>query len=45
MDHVIDWQKGTKPHAGVDDKEPETVFVERSPPERIFVYAQRLLCR
>ena len=44
MDDVVDWQNRIKPHASLDHKEPETVFVERLPPERIFGYAQRWLC-
>lgn len=44
MDDVVDWQNRIKPHASLDYKEPETVFVERLPPERIFGYAQRWLC-
>ena len=41
MDDVIDWQNRIKPHASLDYKVPETVFVERLPPERIFGYTQR----
>jgi len=44
MDDVVNWQNRIKPHASLDDKVPETVFVERLPPERIFGYAQRWLC-
>lgn len=44
MDDVIDWQNRIKPHASFDYKEPEIVFFERLPPERIFGYAQRWLC-
>ena len=44
MDDVIDWQNRIKPHASLDYKKPETVFLERLPPERIFGYAQRWLC-
>jgi hypothetical protein len=39
MDDVVDWQNRIKPHASLDCKEPETVFVERLPPKRILGYA------
>ena len=44
MDDVVDRQNRIKPHAGLDYKVPETVFLERLPPERIFGYAQGWLC-
>jgi len=44
MDDVVNWQNSIKPHASLDYKEPETVFFERLPPERVFGYAQRWLC-
>jgi len=44
MDDVVGWQNRIKPHASLDYKVPETVFLERLPPERIFGYAQRWLC-
>lgn len=44
MDDVIDWQNSIQPHASLDNKVLDTVFVERLPPERIFSYTQRWLC-
>jgi len=39
MDDVVNWQNRIKPHASLDYKVLETVFVERLSPERIFGYA------
>ena len=34
MDDVVDWQNRIKLHGNLDDKVPETVFVERLPPRK-----------